>query len=140
MYLLGFNLCLGLIIYHDIFSSQTEELKALLVITFLMFWKSRDSGYLHQFSRKIWDIYYYFISWTCFTFFVANFINLINDKPNMKTTEQTLSFRDAFLYFWAYTFPFVMMLPILKSKTVKDDFWKKIFEVEDHQLDRIYQK
>ena len=58
----------------------------------------------------------------------------------MKISDQTLTFKDAVLYFWVYTFPFVITLPLLKSPTVKENFWKNIFEFEDHQLEKVYQK
>lgn len=105
----------------------------IIILSFLLFWKSRNSGYNHQISKKIWDIYFYFTGWTGLSLFVAYHLNYIQNAADTSNSTPELSFQNRFFLFWGYTFPFVIMIPIFYDiSSSKGRNWKSIFETDDH--------
>lgn len=123
------------------FPNHPDRFKVLVFATVLFFWKSRSPGYLHLWSRRAWDIYYYFISWSLFALFLSYYIPLINDTAYMSLLHiPSLSYSQTVLFLWTYTFPFVLLLPIYKSNIISSNYWQNLFLVYDHELDKQYEK
>lgn len=125
---------MGLCMYLPVLGSQQDEIKALFILAFLLFWKSRSAGYNHRLARKAWNIYIVFLCWTCFSLFVADNLHLIKDMAGLTVVDSSLSFTKRVLYFWGFTLPFALLLPILDSSHSREDCWQEIFRTEDHEL------